>query len=66
MKSHGESEKVTLWQLGIISKIAQKRLGHADFSTTMDIYPHVLEDMEQEVADKFDEAFADDKNKFRA
>ena len=53
-------------QLGIVPKVAQKRLGHADFSTTMDIYSHVLEDMEQEVADKFDEAFADDKNKFRA
>jgi integrase len=53
-------------QAGISPKVAQKRLGHADFSTTMDIYSHVLEEMEQEAADKLDEIFSEksDKKKY--
>ena len=44
---------------GISPKVAQQRLGHADFGTTMDIYSHVLEDMEQEAADKLDDIFSE-------
>lgn len=32
-------------------------LGHADISTTLRIYAHVLDSMRQEVADKMDEMF---------
>jgi integrase len=48
-------------QAGIPAKVAQKRLGHADIGTTLDIYTHVLEDVEQEAADKLDELFTEDK-----
>ena len=41
-------------QLGISAKVAQKRLGHADFSTTMDLYTHVLQDVEKEAAAKME------------
>ena len=34
----------------------------ADFSTTMDIYSHVLEDMEKEAADKLNNVFSDNEN----
>jgi integrase len=33
-------------------KTLQKRLGHADFSTTMNIYAHVTEDMQRDATDK--------------
>ena len=50
-------------QAGVSPKVAQKILGHADFNTTMDIYSHVLEEMEQETADKLDDIFSDEKPK---
>lgn len=40
---------------GISPKVAQARLGHSDFSTTMNIYSHVLKSMETEAADKIDD-----------
>lgn len=33
-------------------KTLQKRLGHADFNTTMNIYAHVAEDLQREATDK--------------
>ena len=42
-------------QAGVSPKVAQQRLGHADFGTTMDIYSHVLDDMEKEAADKLND-----------
>ncbi len=39
---------------GISPKVAQQRLGHSDFSTTMNIYSHVLATVEKEAADKID------------
>ncbi len=41
---------------GISPKVAQVRLGHSDFSTTMNIYSHVLKSMETEAAEKIDDA----------
>ena len=41
---------------GISPKVAQARLGHSDFSTTMNIYSHVLKSMETEAAEKIDDA----------
>lgn len=35
---------------GVSPKVAQMRLGHSDFSTTMNIYSHVLESMEVSAA----------------
>ena len=38
-------------RLGVNVKAMQKRMGHSTFSTTMDTYSHVLEDMGREAAD---------------
>lgn len=40
---------------GISPKVAQQRLGHSDFSTTMNIYSHVMKTMETEAAQKLDD-----------
>ena len=40
---------------GISPKVAQQRLGHSDFSTTMNIYSHVMKSMEIEAAQKLDD-----------
>lgn len=41
-----------LLQQGINFKVIQKRLGHAQLSTTMDIYSHVNLEMQKEATDK--------------
>jgi integrase len=38
-------------KLGVNPKIAQRRLGHSNFSTTMDTYSHIIDDMGQEAAE---------------
>jgi integrase len=40
---------------GINPKVAQQRLGHASISTTMDIYSHVITEVEKEAAAKLDD-----------
>lgn len=39
---------------GISAKVAQIRLGHSDYSTTMNIYSHVLKSVETEAAEKIE------------
>lgn len=39
---------------GISPKVAQMRLGHSDYSTTMNIYSHVLESVATEAAEKIE------------
>jgi len=41
---------------GISPKVAQMRLGHSDFSTTMNIYSHVLESVECSAAKEIENA----------
>lgn len=42
-----------LFQLGVNPKVIQKRLGHTDFSTTMNVYTHLFEDFENDNLDLF-------------
>lgn len=38
----------------IPAKIASERLGHSTISITLDLYSHVLNEMQQDAADKLD------------
>lgn len=42
---------------GVHAKVISERLGHADISTTMNIYGHVLSEADQAAADHFDSFF---------
>jgi integrase len=42
------------------AKVVQEILGHSQISMTMDIYSHVLPDMQQEAMDKMNDLFRRD------
>jgi integrase len=42
---------------GVHPKIAQERLGHSTITTTMDLYSHVTDTMQNDAAEKLDTAF---------
>lgn len=42
---------------GILDKVAEQRLGHANISTLRDIYQHVIGDMDQSATDKINTTF---------
>ena len=52
-----------LLRLGIGLKAIQGRLGHADFTTTANIYAHLADSLQQEAADKINEVLKLGKNK---
>ncbi len=56
------SAATILLGMGVNMKVVQERLGHSDISITLGIYGHLLPSMQQDVTDKWDEAFKD-KNK---
>lgn len=43
---------------GIHPKVVQERLGHATISVTMDVYSHVMPNLQQEAAQKLDKLFS--------
>jgi integrase len=42
---------------GVHPKVVQERLGHTTIGVTLDVYSHVLPDMQAEAADKLDQVF---------
>ncbi len=48
----------------IPAKIASQRLDHSNVSTTLDLYSHILKDMEREITEKIDEIISI-QNKFQ-
>ena len=51
------SSATILLSMGINIKVIQSLLGHSDISITLGLYSHLLPTMQQEVVDKWDDAF---------
>jgi integrase len=52
------SSATLLLSLGEHPKVVQERLGHATIAVTMDIYSHVMPELERGAADRLDALFA--------
>jgi integrase len=48
------SHATQLLQAGVHPKVAQERLGHSTISTTLDLYSHVTDTMQQDAASRLD------------
>jgi integrase len=46
--------------MGVPAKVVQEILGHSQISMTINIYSHVLPDMQQEAMDKMNDLFRHD------
>lgn len=55
LKGLRHTHATLLLELGEHAKVVQERLGHADISTTMNIYSHVTPTMQRGAADRFAE-----------
>jgi integrase len=51
------SHATQLLLAGVHPKVAQERLGHSTISTTLDLYSHVTETMQEDAALELDKAF---------
>jgi integrase len=51
------SHATQLLLAGVHPKVAQERLGHSTISTTLDLYSHVTETMQEDAAGRLDAAF---------
>jgi integrase len=51
------SHATQLLLAGVHPKIVQERLGHSSITTTLDIYSHVSETMQEDAAVRLDKAF---------
>ncbi len=54
------SAATILLSIGVPAKVVQEILGHSQISMTMDIYSHVLPDMQQEAMSKMNDLFRHD------
>lgn len=41
----------------ILAKVASERLGHSNIGITLDLYSHVLKEMQEDAADKINKLF---------
>lgn len=57
LRSVRHSYATRLFELGIQPKTVQTLLGHAEYSTTMDIYTHVMKDKKDEAAETINNLF---------
>lgn len=53
--------KSVMLKLGEHPKIVSERLGHSNTRITMDIYSHVLPNMQEEAVDRFEQAYLNNK-----
>ena len=60
------SHATQLLSAGVHPKIAQERLGHSTITTTLDLYSHVTETMQEDAAAKLDTVFRSAINAARA
>ena len=51
------SHATQLLLAGVHPKVAQERLGHASITTTLDLYSHVTESLQEDAAAKLDTAY---------
>jgi site-specific recombinase XerD len=51
------SHATQLLLAGVHPKVAQERLGHSTIATTMNLYSHVTETMQEDAAVRIDAAF---------
>jgi len=51
------SAATLLLSMGVPMKVVQELLGHSSFSTTANVYSHVLPTMQQEAMEKMDALF---------
>lgn len=54
------SAATILLSMGVNMKAVQELLGHSDIAITLGIYGHLLPSMQQEIVDKWDDAFKDE------
>ncbi len=55
------SAATILLSMSVPAKVVQEILGHSQISMTMDIYSHVLPDMQQEAMSKMHDLFEHDR-----
>ncbi|GHO84220.1 hypothetical protein KSZ_22260 [Dictyobacter formicarum] len=51
------SAAIILLSMNVHPKVVQELLGHSSITITMDLYSHILPSMQQEVIEKWDDAF---------
>ncbi|MED1955826.1 tyrosine-type recombinase/integrase [Brevibacillus formosus] len=52
-----------LLQMGEHPKVISERLGHSRFGFTMDVYSHVMPDMQKDAADNFEKMMKQKRSK---
>jgi len=57
------SNATLMLKYGVPAKIASARLGHSSIAITMDLYSHVLDDMQDEVVEALDDRLMSRVNK---